>query len=423
MADPTQAPPEESPPTEVASSGAPTEPPSPATTPPQVLTPPPSLADVSQEKLEAALAAANEYLKKHVDELDYRNFDIYLLRANAAFALGRPAVAVSDDLFLAARCLKDRADLHLSKYAPERFISRRVLPVELGLISGQPELTQELGENFGMPFSMLLAGEVSYGFLKETDLLTAFFRRGMCPTHRDLGGLGAIAYSGALAAVCRGFDDEAKFVLGMFNDVTRSMLDKPAPDAVKPMLLRYDGLCLALSALLTQQFDALAQIIGQIVAQYEADQRRKLADKWTQADPNTRYLDTAVVALLAAAALRQVALELPPAAAHYQGLVTVFTTQPAREEDEKPEMSAADRRLLRDMGIDPDQMEARLRAQAEEAGSALQEAGLTAAITAATAGAVSSEDPSATPPSESAPSESASSGESPARPEASEPQP
>jgi hypothetical protein len=364
----------------------------------------PRFADVPAAALEAAMVPVTAYFLKHVDELDYRNLDQYVLRANLRFAQGRPEMEVVDDLFLAARCLKDHASLHLSKNAPERFITRRVLPVELGMLSGQPDLTQEMGEQLGMPFSLILAGEVTYEVVKEVDLLTSFFRKGACATHRDLGGLGAIAYSGALAAICRGFDDEAAFILGMFNDITRTMLDKPAPDAVKPMLLRYDGLCLALSALVKQEFEALSQIIGQLIEQHEAEQRRKLGDKWARADASARFLDTASVALLASAALRQVALELPPSAAHYQGFVTVFTTAPPRVEEERPELAAADRALLRQMGMDPDKIEADLRKQAEDASLAVQEASAAAAITAATAGAIPADAaPAGAAPADAAP--------------------
>jgi len=228
---------------------------------------------------------------------------------------------------------------------------------------------------------MLLADEGGIELHKEAGLLTSFFRRGSCGNHRDLAGLGALVYAGAISAMGRGFDDEAMLGLTVFHNARRPFLELEPDDRVKPLLARYDGLCMALICLIQGQFDALGQVLTMVVDQYVFDQQRKAGKRFAKPDSSVRYLDTAVVAILAMAALRQVAVELPETGiiSHYRGFVEVFTTTPVREEEPPPELDPASRRMLRDMGLDPDQIEASMLAQAEAAQHALEEAGLAAA--------------------------------------------
>lgn len=319
-----------------------------------------------------------DYLTRHVDEIDYRNLDAYLNRAHLGFAMGGPVRGVADDLYLAARTLHNRQDLHLSRHTPQKFLTRRVLPVELGLMSGQPLVTQEMAIHYGLPFTLLLAEEAPDEVFREACLLTTWFRRGSCTSHKDLAGLAGLCYAGALAAIGRGFDDEAVLALATFREASKPFEKLPA-GPVAPTLRRYDMLCGALTALLSGQYEVLGEVMGELIAAWDEDQRAKLGAAYTAPTQPQRWLDTGAAAILAMAALRQVAVPLPATgpAAPYRDLVVFFTTAPARIM-EAPELDATTRAMLVRAGLDPDQVEADLQAQAEANEVALQQAAVAA---------------------------------------------
>ncbi len=337
-------------------------------------TPSPRLDGFDQTAIAARLDACAEHFLVHVDELDYRNFEPYVTRASFRFVAGSPIIDVVDDLFLAARCLHERSDLHLSRLPNERFLSRRVIPVELAIISGQPVVIQEMAEHYGLPLILLLAQSAPDQIFKEAILLTSFFRRGSCTVHQDLAGLGAIVYAGAIAAIARGFDDEAVLALNLYADA-RGAFDGLDPGPAGPVLKRYDRLNLALACLLRGEWDELAHHLADLAETYIVDLKAKLGEAFTAPESPQRYIDLSVITLLALAALRQVALPLPEEGiiARYQEFVVSFTTSAPREL-EQATLSIEDRQLLRQVGMDPDAVESDLRAQAEMQQEAISEA-------------------------------------------------
>lgn len=335
------------------------------------------LSGVDRAALDARLAECEAFFLKHVDELDYRNLDWYLSRASLNFARGEAMGEVADDLFMAARCLHNRHTLHLELRPIEFFLTRRVLPVELGLISGTPLLTLELSATYGMPLMMLMAREAPDDVFREANLLTSYFRRGSCANHFELAGLGAVVYAGVLAAIGRGFDDEAILGLNAYAEARAPLQRMPAGGAERKVR-RYDQLCLGLACLLRGEYAELGQILEQVVKDYEQDLRAKTGevDYFAPSQgPAPRYLDTATVALLAAVALRGQEVPLGEAAemAGYREMMQVFLTVPERE-IEGPELDAEARQLLTQMGMDPDQLTQSMRQQAEQSQMALAEA-------------------------------------------------
>lgn len=335
----------------------------------------PRIEGVDSATLSARIDECDEHFRKHVDEVDYRNWEWFLWRANYKFAAGSPMVEVADDLFMAARCLHNRHTLHLDLRPAEMFLSRRLIPVELGLVSGQPTLTMELAATYGVPLMMLMARSASDELFNEAKLLTIYFRRGSCINHQDCAGFAALTYGGCLAAIGRGFDDEAALALNTFAEA-REAFDTPPPEGVERMFRRYDQLCLALVCLLRGEWEELAGVLAQLADQYLEDLHVKLGDEeFSRPTTGQRYFDSSIAALLAIAALRNVAVDLPEsgAIAAYRELVEVFTTAPEREIIE-PELDLEARRLLAQMGMDPEQVRQQMMATASTTREALDEA-------------------------------------------------
>ena len=101
------------------------------------------IPNINPNAVDERLAEVTDFFLKHCDEADYRNLDWYLWRMQLKYAVGDDIVEVVDDAFLAAKCLHDKHAMHLELKPPEMFMTRRITPVELGIISGMPMLTLE----------------------------------------------------------------------------------------------------------------------------------------------------------------------------------------------------------------------------------------------------------------------------------------
>lgn len=300
----------------------------------------------------AQLDACNTALIKYVDEADYRNLQWYVSRASLRYALGEHPAGISDDLWLAARCLHGKEAMHLDRVPIEKFLTRRILPVELGLVSGQPALTRDLAEGAGFPLARALAND-SEELHRESARLTSFFRRGSCATHQDLAGLGAVVFGGALSAIARGFDDEAALGLNVFADAREPFQHVDAPAPVQPTLRRYDALLLSLALLLREERDRLAQVLQGVAEAHCADLQRKHGDDLLRPTEPHPYLDLSTLAILAVAALRgmDVPLATTGPAAGYAAVFEFFVTCPPREIAPAAGLDEQSRELLRSMGV------------------------------------------------------------------------
>ncbi|GMV40903.1 MAG: hypothetical protein AMXMBFR64_26190 [Myxococcales bacterium] len=315
-------------------------------------TPPSPFEDIDGAALRAQVAACDAALGKYVDEIDYRNLSWYVSRACLRYALGGDPAAVTDDLWLAARCLQGRESMHLDRIPVERFLTRRILPIELGLLSGQPAITRDLAEGAGFSVPTVIANE-SEELFREAGRLTSWFRRGSCATHQDLAGLGAVVFGGALAAISRGFDDEAALGLNLFADAREPFRHVEPPEKVAAVLRRYDGLLLSLACLLRNEPDRLAHVLAGVVEGYCADLRHKLgAELLTPTEPH-HYLDLSSLAILAIAALRR--MEVPVSSdgpvGGYAAIYRFFMTSPPREAQPLSGLDEQSKALLRSMGV------------------------------------------------------------------------
>lgn len=337
----------------------------------------PRIEGINAEAVAKLFTEAEEYLTtKHLDELDYRNLEWYIWRANLKYLRGNPAVEIVDDLFMAARCVHKHADLHLGKHPAERFLTRRVIPVELGLISGVPMITLELASRIGLPLMMLLADDGGLELHREASLLTRYFKRGSCTSHQDVAGLGALVYAGSIAAIARGFDDEAALGLNIFSEARAPFAKLEAKPAELPFFRRYDLLNLGLVCLIQGDNEGLTDVLTSLAENYTADLQARLGEAYFEPRGPQRYFDLSVVAFLASSVLRNAPLELPEtgAIAPYRAFVEAFTTAPQREIEAAQELTATDRMMLKAAGIDPEIAEANLKRQAADQRDALEEA-------------------------------------------------
>ena len=310
------------------------------------------------DAVDRRLRECTEYFQKLCDETDYRNLDWYLWRMQLRYAAGDDIFEVVDDAFMAARCLHDKHTMHLELKPPEMFMTRRIVPVELGIVSGMPMLMVEFAATYGMPLMMCIGKTAPENIMEEANLMTSFFRRGFCADYVELTGLAAVIYAGVLAAIGRGFEDEAALGINTYATARDSLRGMP-PKALLPKLKRYDALNTALACILQGQFDSIGEILAPAAEAFAEEQERRLGDRWLEPDkmPVPKYFDLSILTILALAALREHAIELPTtgAIAGYRAFIRGLTEMPERR-IEIPGLDEETRRILEEAGVDPDQI-------------------------------------------------------------------
>ena len=310
------------------------------------------------DAVDALLSECSEYFLKHCDEVDYRNLDWYLNRMQLRFAAGDDIFEVVDDAFLAARCLHDKSSMHLELKPPEMFMTRRIIPVELGILSGMPMLTLEFAATYGLPLMMVIGHTAPEDIMTEANLMTSYFRRDFCVDYYELTGLSAVIYAGVIAAIGRGFDDEAAIGLNIYARARDSVRGEP-PKALLPKLKRYDALNTALACLCSGNFDAIGEVLAPAADAFLEDQMKRAGDAFLKPSkmPPPKYFDTSILTVIALAALRQTIIDIPDtgAIATYKDFIRGLTEMPERR-IEIPGLDEETRRILEQAGVDPDQL-------------------------------------------------------------------
>ena len=314
------------------------------------------VAGVDLAAIDARLKECAEFFTKHCDEADYRNLDWYQWRMQLRFAAGDDVYEVVDDAFMAARCLHERHAMHLELKPPEMFMTRRIMPVELGIISGMPMLTLEFSATYGLPLMMVLGGTAPEALMSEANLMTSYFRRGFCADFAELTGLSAVIYAGVIAAIGRGFDDEATLGINTYAKARDSLRGMP-PASLLPKIKRYDALITALACLCAGNIEMIGDVLAPEAEAFEADQRRRGGEAYLSPSkmPVPKYFDTAILTILALIVLRGETIVLPEtgAIAAYRDFVRGLTEIPERR-IEVPGLDEESRRILQEAGIDPD---------------------------------------------------------------------
>lgn len=316
------------------------------------------IAGVDLASIDARLEECEAFFLKHVDETDYRNLDWYLQRAQLRFAAGDDIYEVIDDAFLAARCLHDRHAMHLELKPPEMFMTRRITPVELGIVSGMPMLTLEFSATYGLPLMMIMSQTAPEEIQNEANLMTSYFRRGFCADYYELASLSAVIYAGVIAALGRGFDDEAILGLSTYAKARDSLRGMP-PASLLPKIKRYDALNTALACICNGSFELIPGVLAPLAEEFLEDQHKRLGAAFLAPDkmPAPKYFDLSILTIMALTALRETVLEFPEAGAiaQYNHFTRGFMEMPERR-IEIPALNEESRRILEQAGVDPDQL-------------------------------------------------------------------
>lgn len=259
-------------------------------------------------------------IEKYADDQSLFNLTPLLARANLAWLAGEPLAEVFEAFHQAALCLQANTDAHLYRMPPSRFKSRRIEPMEIAILSGNPALMRELAQKVGLSVHPVMAGLADDATLLEVRTVTAFFERGATIGDQDLAGLGALAFAGALSAMLQGFDDEARAVLRIFLSEVRAKGvtgRTGAPEA----LGRYVAQGSILMAWLD---DAPDDAAAWLVLLAEKDVARRQALRVTEENVG-EVLNRTLLALLGLAVLRGVPIPpLPdPGLADLQAFLTI----------------------------------------------------------------------------------------------------
>ena len=317
------------------------------------------IAGIDIAAIDARLDECADFFSKHCDETDYRNLDWYLQRSQLRFAAGDDIFEVIDDMFMAARCLHERHAMHLELKPPEMFMTRRIMPVELGIMSGMPMLTLEFSATYGLPLMMVICKTAPEDIMSEANLMTSYFRRDFCADFYEFAGLSAVVYAGVIAAIGRGFDDEATVALSTYAKARESLRGNP-PASVLPKIRRYDSLNTALACLCNGDFDMIGNILAPVAEWFQEDQAKRAGDMWLSPAryPVPKYYDTAILTILALAALRGKTITFPEtgAIAAYNAFTRGLMEMPERR-IEVPGLNEEARQILEQAGVDPDQLQ------------------------------------------------------------------
>jgi len=303
------------------------------------------VSDVAEPVLLDLVRSLDERLLTYADEIDIRNVGPFVERAQVRFALGFPPNEVIDDLWMASRCIDGRAELYFLKHPIERLRTRRIEPLELGLLGGQTSVMLKIAEDFGFPIMPVLAHTAPQEVRNEAAHCSTFFSIERLEGLRDLVGLAAAVYSASLAAIVRGVDDEANLALDVLRDAARAYGATGGPDE-PAALVRYLRLNRALRLLVERQGDELPRLVGEIVAgHHETLAQAAAADpaRWAKPAHAPSWLDTSTASILGLAVLKAVpfdAAALPPEAAAYRELYDAMGAVD-RSEEEAEQRAAA----------------------------------------------------------------------------------
>jgi hypothetical protein len=224
----------------------------------------------------------------------------FVARAHLRFAAGWDPGEVVSDLWYAGRCYAIDPALHLSRYQYEQLLTRRIVPVECGILGGQVDLGKRLAAAYGLPLVTALGGLATPELARELKALSPALTGQPISNSQHLLGLAAAVYAAALGSAARGYADEAKVVLQTLH---RASFRGELSDMHKLVLRRYTGLCEGLAVLMGAPGRDLAEILAEVVVAYNTYMRAQVGDAWTCPTGPTRYLDTGVLSVIGLALL------------------------------------------------------------------------------------------------------------------------
>lgn len=295
----------------------------------------PRLPGLDGAALSRLLEELEEEVIRYVDTLDLRHAGAFAMRAHVRFAAGAPPDEVLDDLWMASRCLISDPAMHLARTPPERLLTRRISPIEVALLGGQPELAARLAGALGLPLAAGLAGVADEALMEELGILSPGLVGKPLTRPEHLMGLAAAVWAGALSAAARGFEDEALMALSL---LARARYDGPLEPQHRAVMMRYGGLCEGLLEILRPDERDLEGIIADQLERFTA----QLLAAPAQAGPR-RFMDTGALSLVALALLAGRTLgpmpprpDITPLAMAYTELLEAMTEGLERRAVEAP---------------------------------------------------------------------------------------
>ena len=268
------------------------------------------MSHFDKEQLKKLMTETKEQLSRQYNEIHYQNFEYYLDRARLHFVMGHEPVEILDDLWLANRCIFGLAPLHFYKLGPEKLMTRHIIPVELAMLGGDLRLAEHSANDYGLPIMMLIAGLAPKPLQHQARLFTTFFDGSCCRYPKDLAGLGALTYAGAIASFARDFPDEAAIALQTFMD---TFVDFPPPPKDNPAMvpiLRYHSLCAALIYYYNRSEDQLNKVLESIISVYDDKLRHQLGDEYWSPKKVPHYLDLSALCIITFAVLANLKISL-----------------------------------------------------------------------------------------------------------------
>ncbi|MEO1268271.1 MAG: hypothetical protein AAFX99_09240, partial [Myxococcota bacterium] len=237
------------------------------------------------------LAHIDLELAKDKGELSYPFAFMYAHRAQMRFAVGFPADAVLDDFWQATRVLVVNPATHLKRFPPEQLLTRRILPVEFGLLGGQLSIAQRVATGYGLPLITARGGLGGHALTTEMRIISpGLLGEGL--THpQHLIGVAAGVYAATLASAVRGYDDEIAVALKILANADYH--EELAP-GYKAAMLRYAGLCEAILELIQPGQRDFGAIIADQIDRYTRQLAHRLGDQYLHPTSPQRYLDGVV---------------------------------------------------------------------------------------------------------------------------------
>lgn len=305
---------------------------------------PPRIPGLSMQAAVKVLEELDGKVSRYVGELDLRYAQDYIDRAHMRYAVGWDAAGVLDDFWMASRCLASDFKLFLSRHPAEQLLTRRISPVEAGVLSGQIDLAKRLAAGYGLPVLTAQAGLGGESLKKEMNILSPGLLGQPISHPQHLLGLAAAVYAGALASAVRGYADEVLLTVKSLADVAfRGELS----EGHKGVMARYSGLCEIILELTRPAGRNLPAMLSDQIERYTSRLKNNLGTVYLKPQMPVRYLDTSALSLMALASLTERDLkpfppnpEMTPNAIPYMDFVVAMTEVDRSEilEKEREEM-------------------------------------------------------------------------------------
>lgn len=295
----------------------------------------PRFPGMSREALARVLYDLDEALGRDPGSFEYRYVETYAHRANVRFALGLPANLVMDDFMMAGRCLSGDPGVHLGRHTEEQLLTRRVRPVEYGVLSGNLSLAERLAINYAVPAAQGRAGLGAPALTRELRILSPALVNEPILEPAHLMGLAASIYSAALAAAVQGYEEEVRFLLRW---LAQAESPTALSDAERAVMVRYAGLSQALGEVVLPAGQPLEAMLADQIQRSTSRLKVVLGLEFQQPTHPHPYVDTSVLAIMALAIYTGRTLEgfppdpdITPYARGYADLIEFMLHRPPEE--------------------------------------------------------------------------------------------